>query len=95
MPKHKYTVTFYSAGTLISETTTRKIGEWSISAAVRMAESIKERHGATPYGFVFETCITADPIPDGQGGTLNVEPKSIKRSGTTSSQAPCAPTTRS
>lgn len=48
-------VTFYSPGTFLAETTTKPIKSWNVGAAVRMASTIKERYGATPFGFRFTT----------------------------------------
>ncbi len=48
-------VTFFSPGTFVSETTQRPIDSWDVEAATQMARDIKERHGATPYGFQFTT----------------------------------------
>lgn len=48
-------VTFYSPGTMVSETTTKPINSWDVEVAQEMARTIKERHGATPYGFRFTT----------------------------------------
>src|SRR6185312_13624743 len=48
-------VTFYSPGTFVSEDTTKPVDGWNVDAAVAMARSISERHGATPYGFRFST----------------------------------------
>lgn len=73
-------VVFISPGTLFSETTTKPIESWSIEAACSMADGISERHGSKPFRFMFETKIISDPIDDGQGGTLDVEPKTIKSS---------------
>ena len=48
-------VTFYSPGTMVSESTTKEIEGWDVEEAVRMARDVKERHGAAPYGFRFST----------------------------------------
>jgi len=51
----KHFVTFFSPGTLINETTTKPVDAWDIEEAIKMARSVKERHGAIPYGFQFTT----------------------------------------
>jgi len=51
----KHYVTFYSPGTFMSEDTRKEIDSWDIDTAKQMARSIKERHGTTPYGFIFTT----------------------------------------
>lgn len=48
-------VTFYSPGTLMSETRTVDIESWDVDQAVALSEGIVERHGARPYGFRFST----------------------------------------
>jgi hypothetical protein len=67
----KHFVTFLSPGTFVSETTTHEVDSWNVAAAVAMSKDIKERHGATPYGFYFETKTS-----DGW------EPKTVRTSGT-------------
>ena len=57
----KHYVTFLSPGTLISEETTKEIDSWDTKKTIKMSKEIKERHGATPYGFYFTT-RTRKPI---------------------------------
>ena len=56
----KHFVIFYSPGTFVSETTEREIDSWDVEQAMSMARTVKERHGATPYGFRFTTRSRAD-----------------------------------
>jgi hypothetical protein len=51
----RHFVTFYSPGTLVAETSSQPIDSWDVERAREMARNIKERHGATPYGFRFTT----------------------------------------
>lgn len=51
----KHYVTFYSPGTFVAETTSKPVAAWDVDVAIEMAKSIKERHGAVPYGFSFQT----------------------------------------
>jgi hypothetical protein len=67
----KHFVTFLSPGTFVSETTTQEIDRWDTILAMKMARDIRERHGAKPFGFYFETKTS-----DGW------EPKTVKSSGT-------------
>lgn len=48
-------VTFASPGTFVPEQTTKPVDSWDVEAAKQMALDIRERHGATPYGFYFST----------------------------------------
>lgn len=48
-------VIFYSPGTFVAETTEEPIDTWDTEAAIEMSRTIKERHGAIPYGFQFIT----------------------------------------
>jgi hypothetical protein len=76
----RHYVTFASPGTFFHETSTLPIERWDPRLAVTMAERVVERHGARPYGFKFETRLESDPVSDGRGGTLRVEPKTIRKS---------------
>jgi hypothetical protein len=81
MPTRKHFVVFFSPGTLFSETSRKPIDAWDVPRAAAMAKDITERHGARPYAFRFATDLVADSVPDGEGGTLNVTPKEIDKSG--------------
>lgn len=80
--KRQHYVVFMSPGTFSSEVSERPIGEWNTHEGARIAAEIKERHGAIPYSFQFETRLIHDPIPDGEGGTLTVNSRTVDRSGT-------------
>ena len=67
----KHFVVFSSPGTLFSEETIREIEEWDTEKAIIMSKEIKERYGATPYGFHFITRGRADG---------DLDSKEIKRS---------------
>ena len=69
MTQQKHYVTFFSPGTFVSEQDDREVDSWDVPTAVGMAAKIKQRHGATPYGFRFSTMES-----DGW------EPKTVKRS---------------
>ncbi len=77
----KHQVTFYSPGTLFSESSTHDIESWDTAKAVEIAETVLARYNAKPYGFVFETIIVADDVPDGEGGFLKVQSKRVEKSG--------------
>ena len=51
----KHYVTFYSPGTFVAEQSTHEVDVWSVDLAILMSKEIKERYGATPYGFQFTT----------------------------------------
>ena len=48
-------VVFCSPGTFVAEQDTKEIESWNVEEAIEMAKSIKQRHGAYPYGFYFIT----------------------------------------
>jgi hypothetical protein len=48
-------VCFLSPGTFFNEETSKPIEHWDVALAMEMSKSIKERYGATPYGFYFYT----------------------------------------
>ena len=51
----KHFVRFFSPGTFMAETSEQEIDSWDPNLAMKLARKIKERHGATPYGFCFFT----------------------------------------
>lgn len=53
-------VEFFSPGTFVSEETRLPIEVRSVDLACQMAQGIKERHNATPYGFRFVSRERAD-----------------------------------
>lgn len=73
-------VTFYSPCTFISNATSRDIDSWDLKKAIAMADKIST-NSTKPYCFFFSKLRSADPIDDGEGGTLNVEQKLISKSG--------------
>lgn len=77
----KHYVTFVSPGTLFAEMTSKPIDAWDIKQALALEKGTIERYGAKPFGFYFSTRLVVDPVPDGEGGTLNVEPREVERSG--------------
>lgn len=74
-------VTFISPGTFFGEKTSLMIEAWDTRVARRMADAVIERHGARPYCFYFERRVEHGPIPDGEGGFMDVRPKVTKKSG--------------
>jgi len=79
--REEHQVTFLSPGSFFAETTTKPIARWDPKLAVKIAATIIERHGATPYGFQFSTLLVHDDIDDGQGGKMEVRPKRLRESG--------------
>lgn len=53
-------VVFFSPGTFVAETTQKPIDSWDPQKAKELSKAVKERHGATPYGFHFITRERAD-----------------------------------
>lgn len=51
----KHFVTFFSPGTFVAEQSVKEIDSWDVEKAREMAKGVTERHGATPYGFMFST----------------------------------------
>ena len=53
-------VTFYSPGTFVAESSSLPIDSWDVAKAKAMAGEVKERYGATLYGFRFTTRTRED-----------------------------------
>ena len=51
----KHFVNFHSPGTMMAEQSSKPIDKWDVDKAIEIARTIKERHGAVPYGFRFST----------------------------------------
>lgn len=51
----RHFVTFFSPGTFFAEQSEFPIDSWDVEEAKEMSKSVKERHGAAPYGFCFST----------------------------------------
>ena len=68
----KHFVTFYSPGSFVSESTSKEIDSWDVEQAKEMARSIRERHGATPYGFRFSTHERGDDELDSKAVARSV-----------------------
>ena len=85
----KQFVVFYSPGSFCSEESTHPIGSWDVDKAVTLSRKIKERHGATPYGFRFITRSRGDGDLDSKissrspfyylGGTVYTKEEIIER----------------
>lgn len=56
----KHFVEFYSPGTFVTENSVLPIDSWDVPTACEMAHSVKERYGATPFGFRFITRARGD-----------------------------------
>ena len=81
MSARKHYADFFSPGTLFAESSQREVPSWDPALAAKLAVKIIERYNATPYAFRFKTYIEHAPIADGEGGTLEVKPREVARSG--------------
>jgi len=62
----RHFVEFFSPGTFVAETTTLPIESWDANEARTIASGVRERYGATPYGFRFLTRAREDSELDGR-----------------------------
>lgn len=60
MTMTRHFVTFLSPGTFVAEQSTKPIESWDVDKALEMSRDVKERYGATPYGFYFTTRARTD-----------------------------------
>jgi hypothetical protein len=51
----KHFVTFYSPGSMFSETDTFEVPSWEVDAAVKLSKDVRQRYSARPYAFYFTT----------------------------------------
>ena len=77
----KLYVRFESPGTYYAEITQKPIDARDVDLAVRMSRDVVERYSAKPYGFRFVEYMEHEPIDDGEGGTLQVQPRKVGSSG--------------
>lgn len=74
-------VTFFSPGMLFSESTELKLAKSdTLKSIVKMASKIKERYGATPYGFTIKT--VSEGSVKVKGEKYKADPKELNRTGT-------------
>jgi hypothetical protein len=76
MISDKHFVEFYSPGLIVSEVSCKPIDSWDPKKAIIIAKE----YGRS-FGFRFITKRISDPIDDGYGGKLKVEPRELSRSG--------------
>ncbi len=57
------------------------VEEFATQDEVQLSRGITKRYNAKPYGFRFETRLSADPVDDGEGGTLQVKERTVEKSG--------------
>jgi hypothetical protein len=75
-----YTVSFFSPGTFFSETSHKDFQELDLKKICAVAKTMKERHNASPYGFVWEYRELPTDLPQIEGYKLEVTPKVIEKS---------------
>lgn len=83
MISDKHFVEFYSPGLIVSEISDKcPIDSWDPKKAITIAkDKFSKFVNLKPFGFRFITQRISDPIDDGHGGKLNVEPRELNRSG--------------
>lgn len=76
-----YSVTYYSPGTLFSEQDNYDFDDFDLKKFINKAKNIKQRYGASPYGFSYQKLKTPLNPPKLEGFKVNVEPKTLEKSG--------------
>jgi hypothetical protein len=79
MDKIYYKVTYLSPGSFFSESSYYDFKTFSIKAFCAKAKKIKERHGASPYGFTWEKLSIPVKTPVVDGYEVTVKPKVLKK----------------
>ncbi len=85
-PRRRNFVRFYwppRGGVGFAEDATVEFGHWDVQDAVKVSRVVKNPHGdpGGPSWFSFSSVISHDPIPDGEGGTLEVRSATVGESG--------------
>lgn len=68
----RHFVRFLSPGSFFAEETVKPIDSWDVDKAIGLSKEIRERYGATPYGFQFLTKAR---------GEEDIDSKVVKSSG--------------
>jgi len=85
-PRRRNFVRFYwppRGGVGFAEDATVEFGHWDVQDAVKVSRVAKNPHGdpGGPSWFSFSSVISHDPIPDGEGGTMEVRSVKVGESG--------------
>lgn len=71
-----YLVTYFSPGTFFAESSSKEFAEIDLKKIATAAKKVKERHGATPWGF--EIVEMRRPVEKGE---FEVVPKTVRQIG--------------
>ena len=78
--KSYYQVTFYSPGTFFSESNSAKFESLDFLEICKKAKEIKQRYGASPYGFIWEKIEELVNVPKVEGFEIKATPKVLDKS---------------